>query len=543
MILDNADSGGAADLPEIANSLRFDGTNDYLTRTPSVAGNQTKWTASFWMKRSKLAAIQHFFEAGGTVGQTYMTTADKMTIALGASPLIWTTTQLFRDVSSWYHLVITWDSNNATAGDRFQLYVGGTRVMAFDTTGSVTSGASSTINAASVHNIGCYNGSVVELSDFYVASFCFIDGSALTPADFAYTDPNGQWRSLSKAALASLASAGGTNSFFLPFDNGSSTTTLGYDASSKGNNWTLTNMVRDGSVNDCWSYDTPTNNFATLNPLRSGTVPSNGALTHGTGTQYLMDATYLMASGKWYWEVVYSAPVSVYPICGIHSGADFAVAKYTGQDSNGYGLCSDGNIYYNAASVALYSSVGTNGVAMFAYDAATGKFWAGANGTWFNSGNPVAGTGQVATAAWYASGSYPSVTAYSSSKAYANFGQRPVSGGVDDRAASGGYFRYTPPSGFKALCTKNLSATGSVITSGTFTGNAAADGPYVWLNGTPTTMTIDGNAVTWGTHADKLANGFKIRTASGPYNDAASNSYTVTVNDGIFKFNNAEKNP
>lgn len=47
---------------------------------------------------------------------------------------------------------------------------------------------------------------------------------------------------------------------------------------------------------------------------------------------------------------------------------------------------------------------------------------------------------------------------------FVNFGQRP--------------FAYTPPTGFKALCQANLPTTETIETSGTFTGNRAADGPY-----------------------------------------------------------------
>ena len=40
---------------DVANSLRFDdGSSDYLTRTPSSAGNRDKWTWSAWVKRGNL---------------------------------------------------------------------------------------------------------------------------------------------------------------------------------------------------------------------------------------------------------------------------------------------------------------------------------------------------------------------------------------------------------------------------------------------------------------------------------------------------------
>jgi hypothetical protein len=79
---------------------------------------------------------------------------------------------------------------------------------------------------------------------------------------------------------------------------------------------------------------------------------------------------------------------------------------------------------------------------MFAFDAATGELWVGRNGTWLNSGDPAAGTGEVTTVSlsysWVAT-----VCDASTQDADINFGQRP--------------FSYTPPSGFKALNTANLS--------------------------------------------------------------------------------------
>ena len=121
-------------------------------------------------------------------------------------------------------------------------------------------------------------------------------------------------------------------------------------------------------------------------------------------------------------------------------------------------------------------------------------------------------------------------TAFPSGTGDYNFGQRP-------------WQSTGPTGGQKALCTKNLSGV-TITTSGTFTGNAAADGPFIWLNGVPTAMTINGNAVTFGTHADKTAGGFKVRSSSASYNAAGSNTYSITFTGA--KFNapaNAQGNP
>ena len=45
----------------------------------------------------------------------------------------WTTTQVFRDPSAWYHLVLVYDTTNAVQSERFRLYVNGARVTDFAT--------------------------------------------------------------------------------------------------------------------------------------------------------------------------------------------------------------------------------------------------------------------------------------------------------------------------------------------------------------------------------------------------------------------------
>lgn len=125
-----------------------------------------------------------------------------------------------------------------------------------------------------------------------------------------------------------------------------------------------------------------------------------------------------------------------------------------------------------------------------------------------------------------------------------------TSGQFDPTLASGSYnFGQLPwidtgPTGSeKALSTANLTDT-TITTSGTFTGNASADGPFVYLNGVPTAMTINGNSVTFATHADKLANGFKVRTSSSSYNASGSNSYSISTTGAAFADNaNAQGNP
>lgn len=456
-------------LPEISNSLRFNGTSNYLSKTPSVAGNRRKWTWSGWVKRSGISTARLGLFAGGTTatdtGAMVLEFYNDYTLrfSTGATQMF-RSQSLYRDPSSHLHVVLVFDCSNVTTGDRVILYVNGSRVTS--SAYSAPSDADHFINSTGVHYLGCYGVTTPNLFfDGYLSNVCFIDGSALTPTSFAYTDPNGQCRSLSGGQLKALASAGGTNSFFLDFSNGASTTTLGYDSSSKGNNFTLTSMVRDGSVDDCWSYDTPTNNFATLNPVNIAlTTVSNGALNSTSTSVGYTPGNLPLTSGLWYWECMYPTQVvsgsNKYPHIGIQKAIVFPTSNLIGQDANGVSVCGVGNKYYNGSNVTNYGAIATTSVAMFALDATTGKFWVGKDETWFASGNPLNGTNPIHTLL-FSEGVYPSCTTYSNSVATFNFGQRPVTGGAFD-AASGGYFRYTPPAGFKALCTKNLG-TPSIV--------------------------------------------------------------------------------
>jgi len=113
-------------------------------------------------------------------------------------------------------------------------------------------------------------------------------------------------------------------------------------------------------------------------------------------------------------------------------------------------------------------------------------------------------------------------------------------------AAGTAQFIYTPTdTSLSTLCTNSLPiSTPDITTSGSFTGNASADGPVIYTGGVPETLTINGNAVIWGTHADKLASGFKVRTASASYNSSGTNTWTATAPSNMrYPRSNAQTNP
>lgn len=433
----SSDSG--IDTGDIEHSLRFSASRSTsLARTFGTATNRIKFTWSGWVKRGTLATSSTLFDAyydGSNFAMLrFRNNMLECYVIDDGTDYSRESVAMFRDPSAFMHVVFVYDSANAVAADRIILYVNGTRLSTVDTYGTLPQNHPSLFNAIVAHNIGKLQDTGICL-DGYLSRVCFVDGQALTPDSFGYlnTETNA-WVTNNQSEIKAVVDAGGTNSFMLDFDDGTSLTTLGYDKSSKGNNWTLNNFSLTAGPNYDWMEDVPGNSFAVLNPLHTGrSTLTNGNLT-ASGTTDL--PIILPTSGTWYFELAGVAQTWTPP-------------------------------------------------------------------TSFPSG----------------SGSY-------------NFGQQPWQGAG-------------PAAGQKALCQRELDAAGTVTVSGTFTGNAVADGPFVWMNGSPDTLTINGNAVTFGTHADRLANGFKVRTNPASYNAAGSNTWTATISSdlqNLFKYNNAKDN-
>ena len=113
---------------EIEQSLRFeDGSSAYLSRTPSSAGNRKTWTMSLWFKRGNLTNDQTIFQAGTTGGNRaniYLANNTIQFLDTTSTDVLFTSSQLLRDVSSWYHLVVQFDTTQGTASDRLKMAQG-----------------------------------------------------------------------------------------------------------------------------------------------------------------------------------------------------------------------------------------------------------------------------------------------------------------------------------------------------------------------------------------------------------------------------------
>ena len=456
----------------VANSCRFNLGDDPVMEKSLGTPTSTKiFTVSAWVKAMSDASTDTCV-AGG-----YVSSSDVWNLQFGSSKIQLTgtgnldlaTTQLFRDPSAWWHICMAVDTSQATDTNRVKLYVNGTQITSFSTTTYPTQddvpawcSSSGTLYVGN----GRTSGALSKPFDGYIAEFCFVDGQQLAPTSFGEFDSDSPtiWKPIDVSGLTF-----GDNGFYLDFEDSAD---LGADVSGNSNDFTATNLDATDQATD-----TPTNNFATWNPLIYGAssltmAEGNNAITAVADTSYYsIYGTIPVSTGKWYWEMkavnVDSASNRMSWGIGDVANLQNASPGEVGDKSNSWTWDSAGG-YKTGGSGGQessdYLSYATGDILSFALDCDNAKLYLGKNGTWQKSGDPTSGatgTGAISITAdlTYAPGGN---MRYASNQAAINFGGSPgftVSSGNAD-AAGYGNFEYAPPSGYYALCTKNLGAYG-----------------------------------------------------------------------------------
>ena len=458
---------------QITNSLRFnDDDAPVLKRTFGTATNRKIWTFSVWVKRGNLSGSNYhriISTATGNDNINFMNT-DTLRLESDFGQLI--TTQLFRDISAWYHIVVAYDSTQGTAANRVKFFINGTQVTSFGTTNYPDQNDEIDFNRNVEHQIGQHADGGNENMDGYMAEMHWIDGAVKTPADFAETDSvHGHWKPIK------YAGAYGDEGWYLDFKSSgvgtAGNTTVGADRSGNANHWTSTNVAATDQV-----IDTPTNNFSVMSPLSEQIIDHDGnarAVTFAEGNLKIVTprvgtgltfSSMGVQSGKWYCEVRpggydqtgersaigvtndYSGTFEANTTCGSltttrdvsyhgQSGTKFAGnsesanagAGYVEGDVIGVAINADDNqvtFYKNNASQFTQTLTGTDGTQTYTpeYHLCLGDTSAGAAMT-FN----------------------------------VNFGQDSSFAGTETaqgKGAGGDDFYYDPPAGYNSLSTKNL---------------------------------------------------------------------------------------
>ena len=191
----NSASGGY----EITNSLRFNsGSSDNLSRTPS-ASNRKTWTFSTWIKFNRTGSNQGLLVAGtsytefGYLG-IKIGNGDYLDVGMGTG-IFRRTTALYRDVSAWYHIVVGFDTTQATASNRVKVYVNGSQITDFSISNDPASNTDYGLNSNALTTVGRNSESAGEYFNGYMAETYLIDGQQLEPSSFGETDfDTGIWK-------------------------------------------------------------------------------------------------------------------------------------------------------------------------------------------------------------------------------------------------------------------------------------------------------------------------------------------------------------
>ena len=488
--------------------MRFDGgDNARIYWEPTDTGNQKTWTLSLWVKRVSLETNQSFFTVGDSSNGFEIRFNSDDTIIVqsrvgSSNRYVQNTTEVFRDVSAWYHIVYVLDTTQSTNTNRAKLYVNGEQITLIQFTTNTlypSQDQNQRVNLSGDDFQFGISRVLSDYSDLYLAEINFIDGTALQPTDFGET--NGIW------VPKSYSGSYGTNGFYLTFEGtGVSTTSegttaqtnIGDDQSGNGHNFSIhsSSLAAHDVVPDA-----PTNNFPVMNPLDQEQQGSNeneyrdGNLdvkTIGTSPRGKTRATFAFpTSGKWYWEALHENTIGV-SLGILAASADLDNSDQLGASADSYAYRNNGQKINNGSQTS-YGSSWTNGdVIGVLVDSDAGEIFFYKNGTIQNSGT-AAYTGLDMTKHFMPA--FSDRTTSNNGRMSFNFGQ---DGTFEGQKSSGnsdsngiGDFAYSVPTDALALCSKNLPEPTIGPNSGT---NEQADDYFetVLYAGTGSTKSITG---------------------------------------------------
>ena len=469
---------------EVRHSCRFESVNNaHLHNTPSGDGNLDAWTFSAWVKLSKDIAGTTPLFAAGTNGDefsriTFISNNKLAFMILGSDGNFKAAYKCefpCRDFSAWYHICVAVDTGQSTNTNRAKLYVNGTlqTVLGGGDLIHPDQNYDTHFNDASYKHWLGSEPSGDGSFDGYMAEVNWVDGLQLDPTSFTETDSN--WGHLKPKRYTG---AYGTNGFHMNFhSSGNLGLTGGYVDT--GANYAVVNLA---ASDQC--FDSPTNNFAQWNVedkndqitlSNAGTRAESGTNTAHSNTRATMGLHH--KSGKWYCECLNNADVGGTTAVAFGlSLSQYAVQAATHPVSSSSGFYGSyhsagttAQLVANGAEQCTFGIGGERDIHQVAYDSSNGKFWYGLNNTWRaadggDDGDPAAGTNESGTLA--DNGEH---TAFVTCDVVNNADQAMIlNSGTDssfltiktaqnNRDDNGnGDFTYAPPTGFMAMCTKNL---------------------------------------------------------------------------------------
>ena len=480
---------------DVANSLRFDtASDDYLNRTVGTPTQSLKYTISAWVKRSVQStnvnsAILGIGNSGSSNAALRFKTDDTLQFydhVSNADQVNYITNRVFRDNSAWYHVVVS--SDRSLGSPETKIFINGVQETSFGTSTEYNQNDGANWNTnGKVLYVGSYNASYDHI-DGYLAEVVFADGQILAPDQFGeFDEDSGIWKPIKVSGLTF-----GDEGFYLEF-KGSGTSAnssgLGADTSGNDHHFTVNNLTALDQ-----STDTCTNNFCTFtstDPTASAWALSEGNLKcqRTTGTSILFGTSIMPTTGKWYFEVKIGeagnsdrSRVGVMNYQSVIDNSNYTgVINTPSQVFKGVTTsCKVGKHFEGTGSgVTEYTASGDfadDDIVQFALDLDNKAIYIGRNGTFLtqtgnSGGDPTSGaskTGAISTNTTIFDGSPMTVctglsvgSGTDTSTMFFNFGSPPYAISSGNADADGhGNFEFAVPSGYFALCSKNLAEYG-----------------------------------------------------------------------------------
>ena len=448
--------------------------------------SRTKSTISVWVKRAKLGQLQSLWSWGeNNSSDAYLRFNANDTLRFhsdgAGSPI--DTARVFRDTHAWYHIVCTLDGSNGTEALRRRIWINGVELVHGVSTSAFSSAVMghNSVQDLYVGEVARQQQSGTNAEPFIgsMSHFHYCDGFAYTAADFgSFDSSSGIWK-ISTAPDVSY----GTHGIFLKMEDSSN---MDLDSSPNASS----QLSTTGTILSI--LDNPSNNFATFNNLYNHTrITFSDCNTTGSeaGNNWGSSWSSLGAmAGKWYAEFKFSWTSSGEAYVGIGTnihifgtasaaGGNYWAFQRDGYDYVGYskeswGLYSNGNgentggTGWTGHSGAYNTGTPIIGVAFDADDKklylSKDGVWADGSGSWGSSTFDAA-VGAVSTSAadgdiWFF-GASPQEGSCKANFGNGYFGTDAVASGNADSGGVGS-FEYAPPTGFRALCTKNLASYG-----------------------------------------------------------------------------------
>ena len=295
----------------------------------------------------------------------------------------------------------------------------------------------------------------------YIAECHYIDGSQVAQTEFGeFDDDTGIW--IPKEFTGSYGTLGHYYNFTVSNDMGKDFSGNGNDCNNRGDG------IANGAARQ--ATDTPTNNFCTMNPIKgplisfvNGTasnprIPlmSDGAtvLGNNANTYSYAEATMGVTSGKWYWEMKCTVDANT-NVSGAGIATNINKGFYSTDGTGNFFWHMDGNRYVNGAGTGYGAAWATDDILGFAYDADNWTLTCYKNNS--SQGNVLASQADLS-----AEIVIPYMYSYGTHTYQWNFGGYHVNSLSSAASDANGYgsFEYAPPTGYYALCTKNLAEYG-----------------------------------------------------------------------------------